>query len=157
MKVDVTEKSENIYFYNWMSLILVANTDFRLLIKIHCNETDVRKMANEALQVVDTSSKQAMIDFVKELTNLLGGAVKRSIEASSIQCGLSLPLLIKGFDELFSERTATADRAFYNLSTSGENFIIQIHFELLNDKASEILSQVKFSVGSESSGGFEFL
>jgi len=40
-------------------------------------------------------------DFMKELCNLVSGALKRVFSGAGIQAGISLPLLTRGFDEIF--------------------------------------------------------
>ena len=147
----------DIYFNQWLSLILIANSDFRILIKTYFNDSTVRELAPDALKIAQISDHQGLGDYMKELSNLFGGAVKRSLEASAISCGLSLPLIIYGFDELFAERLETADCAFIKLGRKGFEITVQVHFEFLNLQVKEILSKINFSVSKESSGGFEFL
>lgn len=152
-----TDDHKEIFFYSRLSLILVANADFRLLIKVHCNESDVRTLAKEALQYVEQGRDDGLTDFIKELTNLLGGALKRTLEVSRIQIGLSLPLMIRGFDELFSEKIASTESSIFSFGRNGQKIVVQVQLDYLTDKAKGLLSQVDFSVGSDSSGGFEFL
>ncbi|MFZ3230788.1 MAG: hypothetical protein WA160_11330 [Pseudobdellovibrio sp.] len=151
------QEVEQILFYSRMSLILVANADFRLLIKVHCNECDVKSLAKEALQFVEHDLQSGLGDFIKELTNLLGGALKRSLEASQIEIGLSLPLLIRGFDELFSEKKASSESSYFSLGSSGQKIIVHVQLDFLNEKARQILANVNFSADANSAGGFEFL
>jgi hypothetical protein len=59
-------------FYRHMALILIANSDFRILLKVHCNGSDVKSLAAKALELTGTSD-EGLPDFIKELANLLGG------------------------------------------------------------------------------------
>jgi hypothetical protein len=63
-----------------MALILIANSDFRILLKVHCNGSDVKSLAAKALELTGTSD-EGLPDFIKELANLLGGAIKRTLSA----------------------------------------------------------------------------
>lgn len=157
LNIQMIENKEETLFLNRMALILVANSDFRLLIKVHCNECDIKSLAKEALQFSDVDLNTGLIDFIKELTNLLGGALKRSLESANLQIGLSLPLMIRGFDELFSEASSQSEVTVFSLGTPSQRILVQVQIDYLTEKSKETLEQVNFSSASDAGGGFEFL
>lgn len=152
--LSISPEEATVYFYNRLSLILLGGADFRMLIKIHSNESDVAIMAKEALGAGD---EVATVDFVKELANVLGGSVKRAIEAAELQVGLSLPLSIRGFDELFSEKTDENLSGFYRIYSGSQDFVIQVQVELLSPDARAQFEKIQFTSGDDSSGSLEFL
>jgi hypothetical protein len=150
----ITSEDATVFFYNRLSLILLGGADFRMLIKIHSNESDIAVMAKEAL---GEGGDIAAVDFVKELANVLGGSVKRAMESAELQVGLSLPLSIRGFDELFSEKTDGNLSGFYKIGAGSQDFVIQVQVELLSPEAKAQFEKIQFTSGDESSGALEFL
>lgn len=150
----ISQEEATVYFYNRLSLILLGGPDFRMLVKIHSNESDIAVMAKEAL---GEGADIAAVDFMKELANVLGGSVKRAMESADLQVGLSLPLSIRGFDELFSENTEGNLSFFYKISSGSQDFIIQIQVELLSPEARTQFERIQFTSGNDSSGSLEFL
>lgn len=157
LSTKVNKNPDDVFYYQWMSLILIANPNFRIILKTHFNNSSVRALANEALQFAEIGPTQPLSDYMKELANLLGGAIKRSLEGSSINCGLSLPLVTYGFDEVFAERLEGSDSFHFNCGIEGTNITVQVYIEYLDVKFKEVISEVKFAVSKETSGGFEFL
>lgn len=159
------ENQKSIYLMNWMAMILVANADFRIAVKIHYHDTDLINLAQSVLaldEISATSSKNVsssscIQDFAKEFANLLGGTIKRSLDHSRLNNGLSLPLLVRGFDDLFSQpsnRSETHCRVFFE---KGKKFIIQLYVEFLNSQAKEFLQNQNLIDPNAGSGEFEFL
>jgi hypothetical protein len=70
---------------------------------------------------------------------------------------LSLPLLIKGFDELFSTKHPDSDSAFFRVGKEGQNLILQVRIEYLTGAGHEKLGALNIQSGSSGSGDFEFL
>ena len=151
----IEAKDARIFFYNHLSLILIGGGDFRMLLKIFSNKSDIYKMAETALGEI--RSESAIVDFMKELANVLGGSIKRSMEASELQVGLSLPLSIKGFDELFSDQSRAAIQDVFQVSCQGQIFAVQVQVEFLTVEAKGQYDKIKFSSGDDSSGDLEFL
>jgi CheY-specific phosphatase CheX len=102
--LDVTGKEKEVYDH-WMALILISGKALRIILKVHFNVKSSKKMASpiygkspEKLEV-----RQAK-DFIKEFCNLSAGYLKKIFEDQAIDVGISLPLVIRGFDEVFFEK-----------------------------------------------------
>ncbi|MBG08136.1 MAG: hypothetical protein CME68_05220 [Halobacteriovoraceae bacterium] len=100
-----TSKLKRDVYDHWMALILVSGKALRMTLKVHFNIKSSKKMASpiygktpEKLEV-----RQAK-DFIKEFCNLSAGSIKKIFEDQSVDVGISLPLVIRGFDEVFFER-----------------------------------------------------
>ena len=88
-----------------MLLILVSGKALRITFKVHFNIKSTKKMASP---IYGKSPEKIEIrqakDFIKEFCNLSAGYIKKIFEDQSLDVGISLPLVIRGFDEVFFER-----------------------------------------------------
>jgi hypothetical protein len=147
----------DVNFQNWMAIILISNSDFRLTVKIYCKESDVLDLGKQAFSNLEDRSQLSISDFVKELANLLGGAVKRSLESAGITSGLSLPLLVHAFDDLFFLKGPSSESFLTNYHSDGKGFFVQLYFEFLTVTAKEKLVNLQIVNPSVGTGEFEFL
>lgn len=146
-----------IFFKEWMSIILLAGSQFRIIFKVHYNNSDIICLGKDSLTIAEINSEQTLKDHMKEFTNQLGGSVKRALESGQIQCGLSLPLLTHSFDDLFSVKSEKSHQFFYLLEEKSNEFIVQVYLEYLKTEILNKIDSVNLSHGSESGGGLEFL
>jgi len=87
---------------HWMSLILMAGQPFRLTYKVFYSSPLSRALPARRLESrPDDISDSIMADFMREFCNLMAGGVKRTLAQMQIPVGLSLPLVTRGFDEVF--------------------------------------------------------
>ena len=100
-----TSKLQRDVYDHWMALILVSGKALRMTLKVHFNIKSSRKMASP---IYGTTPEKLEIrqakDFIKEFCNLSAGYIKKIFEDQSVDVGISLPLVIRGFDEVFFER-----------------------------------------------------
>lgn len=85
---------------NWMSLILISGTSLRITLRVHFNLYQIKKLLTQTLDIESPKDSQAL-DFVKEFCNLTAGFVKSTMEEHDMDAGISLPIVTKGFDEIF--------------------------------------------------------
>lgn len=90
---------------NWMGIILVAGPGIKVIFKTHFNSKDTLAMAKNAFIALDQmeASTAEIIDFIREYCNLVGGAIKFTLNNIDIDAGVSLPMTTGGFDEVFAE------------------------------------------------------
>ena len=82
-----------------MALILIAGKDFRLTMKTHYKPQSF--MHNNK----STKKRAGVNDMFREYSNLVAGAIKQPLLMQGIVCGISLPTVTSGYDELiFSDR-----------------------------------------------------
>ncbi|MBP7146497.1 MAG: chemotaxis protein CheX [Acidobacteria bacterium] len=78
-------------------IIGLAGPEFRGLLRFSCAEATARRLAGMLLGDEElAASDPAVADSLGELANILGGSVKRRIEASGIHLELSLPSVLAG-------------------------------------------------------------
>jgi CheY-specific phosphatase CheX len=89
-------------FGHYMSLIMVAGEALKVTFRTHFSETDAR---NFAVRIYGKKPAELthdqMHDYIKEFCNLTAGGIERALEKQGIYTGISLPLVTRGFDELF--------------------------------------------------------
>ncbi|MEO5969484.1 MAG: hypothetical protein ABIQ95_06120 [Bdellovibrionia bacterium] len=90
---------------HWMAVILLKGTEIKIIFKAHFmtkNATaltsNIRKFESEEKLVTQA------LDFIKEYCNMTVGAIKRVLGEQDISSGVSLPAIIRGFDDIFSDR-----------------------------------------------------
>jgi hypothetical protein len=84
-----------------LAFIMVAGKDFRLSFKVHFCAKHFEKLTKAKQE----NKKKQALDMMREYCNLTAGAVKLPLIEQNIICGISLPTITSGFDELvFSDR-----------------------------------------------------
>lgn len=89
---------------HWMAVILLASNKFKLLFKIHFDTTKAARVGEKKSHERSVAYQETNLrdfDQLKEYCNLVGGAIKQALGEEHSSAGLSLPLALRGFDELF--------------------------------------------------------
>ncbi len=97
---DVTDNKK--ILGHWMALISVSGVQLHLTFKVQFSIEMARSYASEVLKndrlgISNSHSK----DFIRELCNLVAGNLKTKLAENNVTVGISLPLLSRGFDDLF--------------------------------------------------------
>lgn len=100
-KVEIADLAEHpVVFAHWMSLILAGGKDIRVTFKTFF-------MTNDAVKIISSTNGFAKVpvsqslDFIKEFCNLVLGGLKSFFAENEIKVGASLPIVTRGFDEVF--------------------------------------------------------
>lgn len=98
-------KKHTLHVYShWMSLILIAGPAIKIVFKVHFQSKAAWSLAAPAFGLsIDNLSVEKSCDFMREFCNLAGGKIKLALSNSNIETGISLPMLTRGFDDLFLE------------------------------------------------------
>ena len=105
--VETVKEQGTLIFGFWMSLILIFGPEFQITFKVHYNTKSIQKMSRNALP--NNSSSDVVADFVKEYCNLVAGLIKSYFESIHVPSGVSLPLVSRGFDDVFSIHQLMSD------------------------------------------------
>lgn len=86
---------------HWISFILVASKPLKITLKTHYAIEDIKSLVAKTLckEKADINDDQ-VTDFMKEFCNLCAGNVKKQL-LKHVEMGISLPLIARGFDEIF--------------------------------------------------------
>ncbi len=107
---------------HWISLILISGKQVRITFRIHFHTAAARELASGAFSAPTTkvSSEQAH-DFAKEFCNFCAGRIKHLLTANGYEVGISLPLTMRGFDQVFEE-------------PSGETYAFEDRWMIVGDR-----------------------
>ena len=72
-----------------------------------------------------------ILDFFKEYCNLTAGNIKIALAANNIKVGISLPILARGFDEIFYPRPADSIMKYWSLECEGQIVFCSAHIAIL--------------------------
>lgn len=87
---------------HWQSVIFLLSPTMRITMKFFFDTYVARDLLARVLRRPLADIKDSLIyDHMRELLNISGGLVKRFLEVEGIPAGTSLPLVTRGFDEIF--------------------------------------------------------
>lgn len=97
-------KAQNLrkVFGHWLSLVMISSKEITIAFKVHFMSSSARVLAGSSVGADpnDVPVSEAN-DFMQEYCNLVAGTVKNCLSEQGVQLGISLPFLVRGFEELF--------------------------------------------------------
>ena len=134
-----------------MAIILVAGKDFKLFLKAHFHPK------KSAMTFAKGRTKTQILDFYREYCNLIAGAIKHALLSQNLVCGISLPTIVSGYDELIFSDKFRADRYYdyFDVVLPEFKFTISIAADLNSEFVREAVKQCRHDV--EDSEEIEFL
>ena len=155
--LEVPKSSEKTVFDHWMSLILISGKSLRITFKTHFNIKTCRKIASPIYgkKPDDIAVRQAQ-DFVKEYGNLAAGFLKKIFEEQDVDVGISLPLVIRGFDEVFFDKTQDEAKLedCWRLDNGSTSLVCT---SLLEVYQPEVIQELDFTIEEEEEEEIDFL
>jgi len=119
-----------------MSFILLSGKDIRILFKAHYMSSTAKFFAGKTFDSSKESvSKVRALDFFKEFCNLTAGNIKIALAANKIKVGISLPILARGFDEIFYPRPADSIMKYWSLVCEQETLFCSADIAILQPLA----------------------
>ena len=102
--VNLSEIEERV-LSNWMTFIFLNNPNFSLYFKLYYNNSDLKKIIEEVFKDnKKTNDISFMNDYMKELSNTLGGRINEVLRDIGIDLIMSSPFIASGFDDLFLDK-----------------------------------------------------
>jgi hypothetical protein len=103
--VDLAEVAEPMTVYShWMAIILLVGPRSKLTFKVHFKTQGAQAYAGPLYaKPPEQISQSQALDCMREYCNLTAGGIKQSLLAH-LELNLSLPVVCRGFDELFFSR-----------------------------------------------------
>ena len=129
---------------NWMSIILVSGLDLRVTFKSYFNCLDVKEIIHQSMGTPKEEIKDDFaMDFIKEFCNLTAGMIQKSLAAQSYHVGISLPMVTRGFDDLFYKPSSMNEIAdMWRIETCGIELICAANFNIINSNKLESIEYV---------------
>jgi CheY-specific phosphatase CheX len=141
---------------NWMAIILVSGKDLRITFKVHFNIKDVKKILEASFaKPYNEIEDDLATDFVKEFCNLTAGYIKQIFEKYELKSGISLPIVTRGFDDIFYKPTNSDEVAdLWKLDVAGVSLLCTPHFNIFN---SDNIPTFNLDDSFDDEGDIEFL
>ena len=117
---------------HWMAIILVTGPAFKLTFKTQFMGSMAQDLAKEVYKkkAAEVLEGQAL-DYMKEFANLCAGFYKRIFLNLGKNSGVSLPVVTRGFDEIFSntDKGTNEVQDLWSLKTSNGQIYCSVHLE----------------------------
>ncbi|MEI7973532.1 MAG: chemotaxis protein CheX, partial [Bdellovibrio sp.] len=98
-------------------LILVSGPAIKVTFKAHFMTSFAKKLAAPLYRKsLEEIQEEQGLDFMREFCNLTAGAIKRVLLKFEQKTGVSIPVVTRGFDELFFPRSSLPN-VFHDLWT----------------------------------------
>jgi CheY-specific phosphatase CheX len=120
---------------HWMTIILVAGESVRVTFKTHFNISSISQIVKNVFG--ETSDKSLLLmgqDFMREFSNVVAGATKNMFAENSLDVGVSLPLLTRGFDEVYHQINSVfaSQEAKWTLKGTSFDIACSAYVEIMN-------------------------
>lgn len=143
----------------YIAMVLLTCDELRIVFKVHFNPEQIRAYRQGKGAVdADLSDKQ-LVDFMKELSNQMGGRVCRIFDANQISMGMSVPLCTRGIYEIYADYQTKAGAItkfgdFWRLEGPFDSIYCSCYVELLTKND---LSGIKAEDEAAEEGELDFL
>ncbi|MBF0312782.1 MAG: hypothetical protein HQK52_05160 [Oligoflexia bacterium] len=140
-------------------IILISGDDIKMTFKSHFDSELAGYLCAKALKKESVSWDKA-IDFMKEYSNVVAGKIKKFFMDQEVIVGLSLPIVTRGFDEIFFEPPETGNVLIDNwiLSIESNHLYCTCIAEILNkNRIQSIKYPLEKQATDESDGEVSFL
>ena len=100
---------------HFVAFILVTGDRLRITFRAHFNSGTAAQLLQQTVAGTSSQTEPAhSYELMKEYCNLCAGEIKRVLATNEYPCVVSLPLMIRGFDQIFEpiskERFVVDDR-----------------------------------------------
>lgn len=124
--------TELVVYDHWMSIILISGKSLKLTLKMHFNSDAGRFFAAIPYNREPSAiSESAATSFFAELANFVAGQIKEIMADNSVEVSVSLPILARGFDEVFYARSPQTLIRYWQLVLENYKVCVSAHIELL--------------------------
>ncbi len=131
--------------FPWLCLVVLASPDFvvhqKVLFSPASENFFLRRMG---LKIASASAADKdltpLFDFIKEFSNLQAGSLKAVIESNNSDIGMSLPIIMQGFEDLYFRDRADVAESIWKITNSNVSLHIQMSVEILNPQSFEALT-----------------
>lgn len=143
----------------YISMVLLTSNELRIVFKVHFNPEQIRAYRQaRGCQLADLGDRQ-IVDFMKELTNQMGGRVCRIFDAHQMSMGMSVPLCTRGIYEIYADYTPKSGAVvkfgdFWRLEGPFQSIYCSCYVELMTK---DDLSGIKAEDEAAQEGELDFL
>lgn len=88
---------------HFVATVLLTSAELSIAFKVHFNPDQIRSYRQATGCRAEDLSDKELINYMKELSNQMGGRVCRVFEAHRISLGMSVPLCTRGIYEIYAD------------------------------------------------------
>lgn len=146
--IDVDQASARVFGHR-LGLILIADGgNWNMIFKTYFNRQAVLGIAENIFKNMKIKNEERQVlDYMREFCNLTGGAIRTAFEDKEIIAGMSLPVMTRGYDEVFSSgsssRSENVQRDVWKLKTSSGEIYCSISLTINEKKILTKLSKIE--------------
>ncbi|MBF0361526.1 MAG: chemotaxis protein CheX [Oligoflexia bacterium] len=138
------------------STIIISGKDIRMTFKIHFDSDTAIYFASRCFKKDPTDYPQTKaIDFFKEYVNLVAGRIKKIFHGQNIPVGISLPIVTRGFDEIFFSGADKSDEYISNTWGIKENEEIVYCTCVVDSFNKQMVKELKYPEENQKTTGAE--
>jgi hypothetical protein len=145
LNLNETEENENI-LANWMTFIFLNNPNFSLYFKFYYNHSDLKKIVKIVFKDNPHASDiHFMNDYMKELSNTLGGRLNEIVRNVGIELIMSSPFIATGFDDIFldKDKKKYGFKNIWKIDDTNYSFLFSIELKSNNSEDIDQLKDIK--------------
>ena len=140
---------DRMVFASDLAMITVAGKDLKIFFKAHFRPKSISKTLPDLRTRVG--------DFFSEYANLFAGGVKQVLLDTGLVCGISLPTILSGFDEVIFSDKIRSHRLVdcFRLVKDSTEVYITISTDIMSGAVSDLMATCK--VEADDDDDIEFL
>lgn len=143
----------------YMAMVILNGADLRIVIKVHFDLEPIRAYRHARQAPESDLADKKIIDFMKELSNQIGGRVCRAFDTHGTPVGMSVPLCTRGIYEIYADyapKTGVVEKFgdFWRIDGAFGSIYCSCYVELL---AKRDYSGISCSSGDAQEGELDFL
>lgn len=143
----------------YIAMVLLTSAELRIVFKVHFNPEQIRAYQLSKGGAEESLTDRHLVDFMKELSNQMGGRVCRVFDAHQIAMGMSIPLCTRGIYEIYADyrpKTGAITKFgdFWRLEGPFSSIYCSCYVELISK---DDFSHVKHTDEQSQEGELDFL
>lgn len=87
----------------YMAMVILNSHDLRIALKLHFDLEHMQQYRQACGASGDELDPSRVIDYLKELSNQVGGRLCRAFDACQLPMGMSVPLCTRGIYEIYAD------------------------------------------------------
>ena len=142
-----------------IAMVLLTSSELRVVFKVHFNPEHIQRYRQSQGHRASELGDKQTVDFMKELTNQMGGRVCRIFDTHQMSMGMSVPLCTRGIYEIYADYQAKTGSVvkfgdFWRLEGPFEFLYCSAYVEIMTK---DDLSHIQAADESAQEGELDFL
>ena len=136
-QISIIERSkwDEFCYGSRLAMITIAGLNFQVMIKVHFDpQTCLQAFSSDR-------TIRWFEDCLREYCNLLAGAIKKVFQSHDILCGISLPIVTAGYDEIFFSDQMRPNRLTecFDIKFSNGGLTMMMTLDVLSDMVERVI------------------